>query len=354
MPIEYNVVENLLTSPPSYSMRAVPKLIHTFDSLAREINIHNPTIPTITAKSVLEAFRAEVIYQLSIGNTINLENFISIVASLPGRLVNATDPIPVDAVDVKAKPSITLKTEVIEAATYTRLGYPTKNPSIVQEIETNSGLLNYVTQGSPMRINGTNIGFDTSDIELGVTLKLVADDSLIDQTNIALSDPSQVVVIADLEEQEVAANLGAVEYLLSIASRYTTNGQVRTGTFAKTLRCKNILENGVNQNVFVVGSGAVSANATIDVYAGTDINALAVLQIRPTGELMLSIGALIAGLGGQGAQVQITGDGSFICTDGLSDPVTFIVSDFDTLYEDVESYGRYMQEVMFLPTIGGV
>lgn len=352
MSIEYNVVENLLTSPPSYSMRAVPKLIHDFDSLAREINIHNPTIPVITAKSVLEAFRAEVIYQLSIGNTINLENFISLVATLPGRLVNATDPIPSNAVDVKAKPSVTLKQEVIEAATYTRLGYPTKNPSIVQELETNSGLLNYVTQGSPMRINGTNIGFDTSDAELGVSLKLVADDSVISQTNVALSDPSQVVAIANLDDQEAAANLGVVEFILSIASRYTANGQVRTGTFAKTLRCKNILEDGVNQNVFVTGDGD-SVNVTINEYGGENVNALAVLQIRPTGELMLSIGELASGVNGQGSQVQITGDGSFICTDGLESAVTFIVTDFDALYGDVESYGRYMQEAMFLPAIGG-
>ena len=57
-----------------------------FDAVAEQINLHNPTIPVQTAKSVLEAFRAETKLQLAAGNTINLKGFVSMVVSLPGKI----------------------------------------------------------------------------------------------------------------------------------------------------------------------------------------------------------------------------------------------------------------------------
>ncbi len=53
MPIPYKVTQNFLTNPPSYTARPVPRNTLDYDTLAAQINLHNPTIPAETAKAVL-------------------------------------------------------------------------------------------------------------------------------------------------------------------------------------------------------------------------------------------------------------------------------------------------------------
>ncbi|MCI5114868.1 MAG: hypothetical protein D3912_08605 [Candidatus Electrothrix sp. AX1] len=86
MPIQYKVVPNYLTNPPSFTARPVPGSTLDYDGLAKQINLHNPTIPVEMAKAVLKATREEVIRQLVAGNTVNLSGFISFVTTLPVRL----------------------------------------------------------------------------------------------------------------------------------------------------------------------------------------------------------------------------------------------------------------------------
>ena len=170
MPIQYKVIQNYLTNPPSYTARPVAQNTLDYDALAAQIHLHNPTIPAAVAKAVLEAFREEVIRQLADGNTINLSGFISFVTTLPARLDLPTDDLPPDCVDVKARPSVVLKQDVVQQAEYERLPYSKKSPDIGGAYDTKTKLQNWIRPDYGFRLDGSNISFDEADPTQGVFL----------------------------------------------------------------------------------------------------------------------------------------------------------------------------------------
>ncbi|MCI5120242.1 MAG: hypothetical protein D3908_03435, partial [Candidatus Electrothrix sp. AUS4] len=184
MPIQYKIIPNYLTNPPSYIARPVPQGTLDYDALAEQIHLHNPTIPVDTAKAVLEAFREEVIRQLADGNTINLAGFVSFVTTLPVRLDHPSDPLPPNAVDVKAKPSVVLKEEVAQQAEYVRLPYSEKTPDISAAYDTNTKLANWIRPDYGFCLDGSNIRFDAADPTQGVFLT-DADGHIIRQRKIS-------------------------------------------------------------------------------------------------------------------------------------------------------------------------
>ncbi|MCI5129478.1 MAG: DUF4469 domain-containing protein, partial [Candidatus Electrothrix sp. AUS3] len=233
MPIQYKVIQNFLTNPPSYTARPIAQNTLDYDALAAEINLHNPTIPAATAKVVLEAFREVVVSQLAKGNTINLAGFMSFVTSLPVRLDQTTEELPPNAVDVKAKPSVVLKQQVAQQAEYVRLPYSEKSPDISAAYDTNTNLPAWIRQDHGFRLDGSNIGFTGTDPAQGVFLT-DANGNTVQQTRISLNKPSTVIITPDFGE--AAAVSPNVEKTIAVRSRYTENGQVRIGEYSKNLR----------------------------------------------------------------------------------------------------------------------
>ena len=346
MPIHYNVLPNALTSPPSYTGRPVPQVIHDYDSMAEVISLRNPTIPEATAKTVLQAFREEVVIQLSDGNSINLSNFISFVVSMPIRLENSTDPLPADPVDVKGKPSPTLKEEVENMATYTREPYFTKAPDIEACMDTNSEISNWVRDGFGVRVDGSDIGFDPLDDELGITLLSPAGNE-IKQENLSLNEPSTLIFTCVQDVALGPAGRHSVENQLSIKSRYTVNGKVRLGIYSKLIRITNkILFPGAGAYIFVTGQDTTGP-ATLSAYTGThDGTFIIVSELKPTGRLVLSA----SNIGGSfGPQVEVTEAAAYVLSGVFDDetPVTLTVTvaDMEKLIISTKKYSRYFQEI---------
>ena len=71
MPIQYRIIPNYLTNPPSYLPRPIAQSSLDYDAVAKLIHLLNTTIPADTAKAVIEALREVVVSQLGAGNTIN-------------------------------------------------------------------------------------------------------------------------------------------------------------------------------------------------------------------------------------------------------------------------------------------
>lgn len=337
--IGYQVIANVLTNPPSYTARVVPNSILGYDEVAAQINLHNPTIPVGTAKTVLEAFREEVKLQLANGNTVNLSNFVSFVTTMPVKLVNATDPLPSNPINISAKPATPFKDEIRAAATYTRLATEIKAPSIASAFDTVSAINGFVRNGYGLRISGTNLRFDQADVNEGVFLLSSAGND-VRQDNISLNDPSNLIVIPGLDSAAGPAGTASVEHSLSVKSRYTDNGQIRTGTYGKKLRSPNVISDATSDQVFVCGA-QTSGPAKIKTYTGAQVTCRLVAQIKNTGELTLSVGTM-AGVFGQ--QMTVTAAGDFVLA-GLAANVTVEVTDYQVLYDNTMAYSRYLQEV---------
>ena len=252
MPIQYKIIPNYLTNPPSYTARPVAQKTLGYDEMAAQISLHNPTIPEAVAKAVLQAFRSEVVRQLADGNTVNLSGFMSFVISMPVRLAQPTDDLPPNPVDVRAKPSVVLKQEVSQQATYMRLPYSEKSPDIIAARDTNTGLANWIRPDYGLRLDGSNIGFDAADPEQGVFLT-DADDNTAQQTKLSLNEPSKIIITPDFTGlSSVSPN---VEKIISVRSRYTENGQLRIGEYSKRLRSTNVVTTA-QPRIFVVGDSS--------------------------------------------------------------------------------------------------
>lgn len=344
MSIRYEVVKNSLTTPPSYFARPQPRVILGIDDMAAEINKRVPNIPFETAKSAIVTFQEIVGDELAGGNGVKIDSFCSWVVTMPGSMAEPTDPLPTGAFDIKAKPSAPFKTAVLNAATFERVGYASKEPSIVSAIDTNTSIPNYVREGFGFKITGAQMGWDQTDTNQGAFLLSSAGNN-IRQTNISLSNPSNAFIVPVLDAVAGPAGANSVEQILSIVTRYTENGEYRTGTYKTPLRTTNVVA-AATPNLFVVGSAAAGP-ATVTLYAGlqTDCRILAV--IGGDNILRLSIGTL-AGVFGD--TVAVTAAGDYI-VGGLASDVTINVNDFDQLRANVIAYGKYLQEVCDLSPI---
>lgn len=347
MSIQYKIIPNYLTNPPSYTARPVPQNTLDYDALATQINLHNPTIPTATAKAVLEAFREVVIRQLADGNTINLAGFVSFVVSLPVRLAQPSDDLPPSPVDVKAKPSVVLKQEVAQQAAYLRLPYAEKSPDISAAYDTNTNLANWIRADYGFRLDGSNIGFDAADPAQGVFLT-DAEGNIVQQTKISLNEPSKIIITPEFgETPAVAPN---VEKTIAVRTRYTENGQLRTGEYVKRLRSTNVVT-AAQPKLFVVGD-AMDGPLVVTDYLGLQVMCRFEAVYRTDGQISLAVGPLAGPLG---PEVILPREGGDIVLRGLNKDVTvnFIDSgSYDLFVASLLSYGRYMLEVCDLEPIG--
>jgi nucleoid DNA-binding protein len=337
MAVGYQVVANALTNPPSYTCRVVPSKSLGYDEVAAQINLHNPTIPVSTAKTVLEAFREEVKLQLADGNTVNLANFVSFVTTMPVKLASATDSLPSNPISVSAKPSTTFKGEVQQAATYTRLATPVKAPTLNAAFDASTGIDGFCRNGYGLRISGSNLRFNADDSDQGVFLMSQAGNDMR-QDNISLNDPSNLIVIPGLDPATQPAGAASVEHVLSVRSKYTDNGTLRSGGYSKKMRTTNVISD-TNKKLFVTGA-ATSGPAVVKTYSGSTVNCRILAQVQTTGELTLAI-APLSGSFGQAMTVAANGD--FVLA-GLAANVTVTVTDWEALAAAAQSYGRYFVE----------
>lgn len=344
MPIKYRIEPNSLTSPPAYKAFPLPSVIHDYDSLSEQINLHNPTIPAQTAKSVLEAFRAETKLQLASGNTINLEGFISMVVSLPGKIDLPTDTFPLEDVTIKAKASVVLRDEIRQDAEFQQEDYVEKAPSILTVVDTNTEIQNYARDDYGLSIVGSNIGFDPLDAEQGVFLVNGA-GTRIKQTRISLNNPSLVIITPELPAFSPTQN--NVQMLLYATTRYTENGQLRSGAYSKQVRGTNVVEDGFT---YIFSTNAeVSSPVIVSSYLGAQVDCQIVARIRPVDNVMLFSVGTLEGVFGPAVEVSVATE--FVVLTGLAADVTLTMLGYTAFHDTLVAHGRYLQEVIDLSPV---
>lgn len=343
MPLTYELKRNKLTVPPSFSALARPAIALGYDQLAYQIHIHNPTITEDMARAVLEAFRSEVAYQIPQGNSILLDKFISIVPTLQGNLATVTDSVNSSYLQVKAKIATPLRNEIRNAISFSKIPFQDVAPQLLAATDTNYEVQNYVRDNYGCRIDGSKMAFDATDANQGVFLLSSAGNS-VRQTNISLKDPSKIIFIPALDTNAGPAGAASVEQLLSVVTKYTDNGDYRTGSYGKPLRTTNVI-GLTNDQMYVVGSAATGP-VTMKTWAGSANTAATFTAIiKPDQSLVMSVGPT----GGvQGDQVTITDASTDVVLSGLGTDVTVTIDDYATLFASVKSYGNYMQEFVDL------
>lgn len=341
MSIGYYVYENQLTEPLSYKCVPVSARVMQIDDIAGVISLKNPTLTTDIVKTALSLLSTVVSQELKKGNSVNLQNFISFVITIPSR-AETIDSIDTSRMNVIGKPSSTLVSELNGIATTTRLGVNIKSPSIISASDTNTGLQNWLRQGYGLNIQGDNLDFNLDDESQGVFLTSPAGSTYrID--NISYIAKKKVLMIPTVDTNEGPAGKASVAYGLQIRARYSPNGPIKTGEF-QSLRKTNIIDYE-NNLIFTIGNLA-EGYAMIYQYTGIDINVVLRIKIMQSDMMKLSI-MNINGDNEQEAEIATDGIYSISGINGASIFKIKIIN-YESLYNSILQSSGYMQEVAII------
>ncbi|MCP4537879.1 MAG: hypothetical protein GY832_12110 [Chloroflexi bacterium] len=218
---------NALTTPQSYKAQPVPNNSLGYDGIAKLIALKNPVINAGLAKATLELAREVVKEELINGNQVSLENFATWHLSIATRLDAPDAPLPPADEIVRAQvyASRTFADEVRQSVELERLPPSKKVPVIAGAEDTVLRLSNVLNPDGLLRLSGTNLFFDPDDADTGCVIEGTRNGSTV-QTRFGPIANSEVLVMPDVPVQNDPWNN---EYRVSVSTRYTVHGTLRTG-----------------------------------------------------------------------------------------------------------------------------
>lgn len=339
--IQWIAARNPLIAGYVYTARPVPISTIGLEEIKRLIHLRDKTIPEDVARDTLETFADVCGYQLSIGNTVKITNFVSFVTTITGRLENPTDDINKESFNVKAKIERSFVEKVRAIVSFVNIGTTEKEPSIFSFMDAASFVRNWIRDGYAAVVDGENLNFDRSDEQQGIFLTSPAGNTYkVD--NISASTAKKLIYVNSLDSELGPAGKASVGYDLVIKARYTVNGELKTGVYKSKIRSTVYIDQS-NAYLFVVGEDT-EGPAEVTGYEGADTLAVVVAYLSSRNKLLLAA----SDIGGQlGQGTEVNANGTFNLT-GASQQVSVKVTDIDKLISSTVAAGRYFQEVVSL------
>jgi hypothetical protein len=272
---------NAMTVPPSYTLRFIARNVLGYDELAAEMARDNPLWDEEMIKAVLMARDKMIMKQLVNGNKVTLKNAFSYSLSFNVRLDEPDDPLPPveDMLRVKVSASRTLVKEVGRQVHIERVSAEEKLPVISSAEDTVLKLNNVLNPDGVLRLTGSNLDFDRTSPDCGCVIEGTRSGRAV-QTQFASVSNSEVLLVPHIPAQDAPWNN---EYTLSLSTRYTAHGTLRTGTCRRKLRSPltvtgfdhpnmevGILTNNATAPYVTVTGGSLTADETLRVQAGLD------------------------------------------------------------------------------------
>lgn len=345
---------NALTKPQSYSVRFVAKDTLGYDELAAEVVQMHPNFAQEDAKTIIMAAMERIGVNLINGNQTVLPDAFTFNLSFSARLDSPDDPLPpvADMLNVRVHASKALTEKVQQAVQIERLPMLEKAPQINAAEDTVLGLNDVMHSGGALRLTGSNLLFDPKKADEACVIEGTRSGRTV-QTRFVLISNTEVTLLPDIPAQNDPWNN---EYLLSIATHYTENGTLRTGTYRRRLRTPLTVTKLGNPNPPAVGiltdkaaaayvtvtGGTLSADETVRIQAMLDLH---------TGSIAFNLLDMTEG-GKAGAAVTVTANGP-ITLNGFSGSaltsLTLSVTNFADLVKMVRSgYSSRLVDVLVL------
>jgi hypothetical protein len=354
--VQWRPEPNVLTTPHSYRARPVPHNSLGYDELALAIAKKNPLLSVELIKSVLLAMREEIKQQLINGNQVCLENTCVWNLSLSVRLDSHDDPLPPakEIVKVQINPSRTLLEEVRQAVRLERLPPAEKAPVISMTEDTVLQLRDVLNPDGVLRLTGTGLFFDPKE-SYGECVIHGTRSGWTAQSRFVRISNSAVFVMPDIPPQSDPWNN---EYQVSVSTRYTKHGNMRTGTCERLLRSPLAVpglgqpqppETGIltgkaaSPHVVITGGSLTAESAQLRIQVMLDAR---------SGTLLLSLVDMREDGGSVGPAVRISGGGPVTLPGFAGSALTSLdldVRDYDGLLKIVRAdYGGRLVDVLRL------
>jgi hypothetical protein len=233
--IQWRPEVNALTIPQSYKIRYLPRSTVGDKELAAEIAAENPNYNPALVKSVAIALMQKIQQNLINGNQISVADAFTFGLSFTGRLDEPDSPLPDinDMLHVKVQASQRFVKEVCHAAKLERMPMPIeKAPMIVAAEDTHLKLNDVLYAAGILKLTGTNLFTEEGKNDWECVIEGTRSGRAV-QSRLGPISAGSIIVVPDIPEQDAPYNN---EYTLSVSTRYTKNGTLRTGTYRRRLR----------------------------------------------------------------------------------------------------------------------
>lgn len=307
--VQWRPYENALTTPRSYKPQVIPKETNGYKELSGAISRENPLWSPDLVESILRKRDEKVMEMLLNGDQVSLENTFTYHITLAARLDAPDNPLPPpeDCVRVKVYAARAFVEEVQQKVQLERLAPIQKAPVLAGAEDTVLRLADVLNPDGLLHLSGTDLFFDPDDSETGCLLEGTRSGSTV-QTRFGPISNSEVLVMPDVPAQDDPWNN---EYRVSVTTRYTEHGSLRTGSYGRLLRTPLTVTPG-NSDGILSGSGTaplvIVSSGTVNGH-NAQVRIQAVLDSR-SGELRLNL-LDMANNGEQADAVTVNGNGTY-------------------------------------------
>ncbi|CAK8715316.1 MAG: hypothetical protein CDV28_11746 [Candidatus Electronema aureum] len=351
--IEWRPEVNALTTPQSYRLLFLPRGTVGDAQLAAEIAEANPNFNEEAVRTILNSRKEKIQQHLLNGEQVVEENAFTTTLSLTGRLDSPDDPLPPldECLHVRVYASPPFVAAVRQSAHLERLPMEKKLPLITTAQDTVLDLKDVLNPAGLLQLNGEDIFFDRKQAGAGECVIEGTAGGRTVQTRFGKIETGEIILMPELPAPPHPWNN---EHTVSISTRYSERGTLRTGTYARMLRSPLTLTKMGHPNPPEVGiltgkessphvsvtGGSVSADETLRIQAVLDLRADA---------LLFSLIDMHEG-GKTGAAVTVTANGTFTLQGFSGSVVSSLnirVNNYAALKEMIRSsYGGRVVDVL--------
>jgi len=340
-PIQYRIEPNPMTTPGSYKLRFIPQGVNGYDEVAAAVALKNPNWPADMVKAVLKAGNEEIQDMNTNGFQVTYEDAFTFRPSFHARLDSPDDPLPPmdELLRVRVSASRPFVKAVQQDAHLERVEPQKKAPVLLSAEDTSLELNDVLNPDGVLRINGSNLLFDRKDPDSGCTIQGTRSGETL-QTQFASISNTEVLVVPHIPTQDDPWNN---EYILSLSTRYTENGSIRTGTYGRRLRTPLDLSGFGSDTPHEIG--ILTGNAPAPYVVATFAEMTADEQIRIQAIFDLADNRLTLSLqamekrGIAGDAVTVSGNGTYTLPGFSGSAVTSLTVRVDN-YDDLISLIR--------------
>jgi hypothetical protein len=233
-----------MTTPYSWRILAVPRRSAGIEDIAADIALQHPNFSKADILTILRAEDKAVQERLLNGEQVTKEGSWSWFVSFSGRLDHPTDPLPPldECLHVNVRISPPFTRAIRQSARTERLPVREKKPVISTARDALFGLDHVLNPDGMLQLKGRNLAFDPQQSGSQCLIK-GSESGCAVQTRFGMIENSGIMLMPDIPGQSQPWNN---EYTVSISTRYSKHGTVRTGTCGQMLRSPLTL-NGLSQ-----------------------------------------------------------------------------------------------------------
>lgn len=277
--IQWRPEVNALTVPQSYWIRCIPRNTANRKDIAADIARKLPNYSAEVAELILKAGEDSIFERLLNGEQVTFDGSFGWYLSFTGRLDTPDDPLPPleDCLHISVRISQTMLTALRQLGTAERLELEKRLPLIGSVYDTLLNLRDVLNPAGVLQLTGEHLFFDRSAEDRGECVIEGTRSGRSVQRRIVRMEPGDIMLLPDIPAQQHPWNN---EYTISVSTRPSERGSLRTGTYSWKLRTPlpvhgfasetGILTGKTNTPCVSITGGSLTASETLRIQAVFD------------------------------------------------------------------------------------